>query len=52
MAWTLASELPQLPLADALALLLLARDADPERYGPGCGALALATLCRRRPRNR
>jgi hypothetical protein len=32
VAWTLASELPQLPLADALALLLLARDADPERY--------------------
>ena len=31
-AWTLAAELPQLPLADALALLLLARDADPERY--------------------
>jgi hypothetical protein len=32
VAWTLASELPQMPLADALALLLLARDADPRRY--------------------
>jgi hypothetical protein len=32
MPWTLASELPQVPLADALALLLLARDVEPARY--------------------
>ncbi len=50
-AWTLAAELPQMPLADALALLLLARDADPERYAR-CGALALTTLRRRRPPTR
>ena len=32
MAWTLATELPRLTLADGLALLLLARDCDPSRY--------------------
>jgi hypothetical protein len=32
LGWTLASELPQVPLADALALLLLARDLEPARY--------------------
>ena len=33
-AWMLALELPP-PLVDALALLLLARDADPERFVRG-----------------
>jgi hypothetical protein len=32
LAWALASELRQVPLADALALLLLARDLEPARY--------------------
>jgi hypothetical protein len=31
-AWTLASELPRVPLADALALLLLALDQQPWRF--------------------
>jgi hypothetical protein len=31
-AWTLASELPAVPLADALELLLLARDLEPARF--------------------
>jgi hypothetical protein len=34
-AWMLALELPPLPLVDALALLLLARDADPDRFVRG-----------------
>jgi hypothetical protein len=34
-AWMLAYELPPLPLVDALALLLLARDADPGRFVRG-----------------
>jgi hypothetical protein len=29
LAWTLAAELPKLPLADGLELLLLARDLEP-----------------------
>jgi hypothetical protein len=32
LAWTLASELPEIPLADALELLLLARDFEPARF--------------------
>jgi hypothetical protein len=35
MAWGLAAELPQVPLADALELLLLARDLEPARYDRG-----------------
>lgn len=32
LAWTLAADLPRVPLADALALLLLARDQQPWRF--------------------
>ena len=32
LAWTLAAELPKVPLADALALLLLALDRQPWRF--------------------
>jgi hypothetical protein len=32
LAWTMAAELPKVQLADALALLLLARDLEPARY--------------------
>jgi hypothetical protein len=32
LAWTMASELPSVQLADALALLLLARDLEPARF--------------------
>jgi hypothetical protein len=32
LAWTLAAELPKVPLADALALLLLALDQQPWRF--------------------
>jgi hypothetical protein len=32
LAWTLPSELPKVPLADALELLLLARDLEPARF--------------------
>ena len=32
LAWTLAADLPKVPLADALALLLLARDQQPWRF--------------------
>jgi hypothetical protein len=32
LAWTMASELPKVQLADALALLLLARDLEPARF--------------------
>jgi hypothetical protein len=32
MAWGLAAELPNVPLADALELLLLARDLEPARF--------------------
>jgi hypothetical protein len=32
LAWTLAAELPKVPLADALSLLLLARDQQPWRF--------------------
>ena len=35
LAWTMAGELPPLPLSDGLALLLLARDADPARFNRG-----------------
>jgi hypothetical protein len=34
-AWTLAAELPKLPLGDGLALLLLARDVEPARFDRG-----------------
>jgi hypothetical protein len=34
-AWGLAAELPQVPLADALELLLLARDLEPARFDRG-----------------
>ena len=34
-AWTLAAELPNVPLADALELLLLARDLEPARFDRG-----------------
>jgi hypothetical protein len=32
LAWTLAAELPKVPLADALSLLLLALDEQPWRF--------------------
>jgi hypothetical protein len=32
LAWTMAAELPKVTLADALALLLLARDVEPARF--------------------
>ena len=32
LAWTMAAELPKVQLADALALLLLARDLEPARF--------------------
>jgi hypothetical protein len=32
LAWTMAAELPKVPLADALALLLLALDEQPWRF--------------------
>jgi hypothetical protein len=32
LAWTLAAELPKVPLADALSLLLLALDRQPWRF--------------------
>jgi hypothetical protein len=32
LAWTLAAELPKVPLADGLELLLLARDFEPARF--------------------
>jgi hypothetical protein len=35
LAWTLAAELPKVSLADALALLLLARDVEPARFDRG-----------------
>jgi hypothetical protein len=50
-AWGLAGELPQVPLADALELLLLARDLEPARFDRGvprwharlCGERRLST---------
>jgi hypothetical protein len=32
LAWTMAAELPRVPLADGLELLLLARDLEPARF--------------------
>jgi hypothetical protein len=32
LAWTLAAELPKVPLADGLELLLLANDVEPARF--------------------
>jgi hypothetical protein len=32
LAWSLAADLPKVPLADALSLLLLARDQQPWRF--------------------
>jgi hypothetical protein len=32
LAWTMAAELPKLPLADGLELLLLARELEPARF--------------------
>lgn len=32
LAWTMGAELPKVQLADALALLLLARDLEPARF--------------------
>jgi hypothetical protein len=32
LAWTTAAELPKVPLADGLELLLLARDLEPARF--------------------
>ena len=32
LAWTMAAELPKVPLADGLQLLLLARDVEPARF--------------------
>jgi hypothetical protein len=32
LAWTMAAELPKVPLADGLELLLLARDVEPARF--------------------
>ena len=32
LAWTMASELPKVPLADGLELLLLAHDVEPSRF--------------------
>jgi HPt (histidine-containing phosphotransfer) domain-containing protein len=34
LAWTMAAELPKVPLADALSLLLLALDQQPWRFEP------------------
>jgi hypothetical protein len=34
-AWALAADLPKVPLADALELLLLARDLEPARFDRG-----------------
>jgi hypothetical protein len=35
LAWHLAAELPKVPLADGLELLLLARDVEPARFDRG-----------------
>jgi hypothetical protein len=35
LAWTIAAELPKVPLADGLELLLLARDLEPTRFDRG-----------------
>jgi hypothetical protein len=35
LAWTMAAELPKVPLADVLELLLLARDLEPARFDRG-----------------
>jgi hypothetical protein len=35
LAWTMAAELPKVPLADGLELLLLARDLEPTRFDRG-----------------
>ncbi len=35
LAWTMAAELPKVPLADGLELLLLARDLEPARFDRG-----------------
>jgi len=32
LAWTMAAELPKVPLADGLELLLLANDVEPARF--------------------
>jgi hypothetical protein len=32
LAWTMAAELPKVPLADGLELLLLAHDVEPARF--------------------
>jgi hypothetical protein len=38
LAWTMAAELPKLPLADGLELLRLARDLGPARFVGPCRA--------------
>jgi hypothetical protein len=47
LAWTMAAELPTLQLADALALLLLARDLEPARFDRAA-ARWYARLCTER----
>jgi hypothetical protein len=46
LAWTTAAELPKVPLADALSLLLLALDQQPLAVRESGAALARAALCR------
>jgi hypothetical protein len=48
VAWGLAGELPQVQLADGLALLLLARDVEPARFDRGVPRWH-ARLCTERP---
>jgi hypothetical protein len=48
LAWTMAAELPRVPLADALHLLLLARDVEPARFDRAAPRWH-ARLCNERP---
>jgi hypothetical protein len=47
-AWAAAAGLPQLTLADALALCLLVRDREPQRYGP-LAVRWLSRFCKEQP---
>jgi hypothetical protein len=44
LAWKTASELPKVQLADAPALLLLARDLEPARFDRAAPPLARETV--------
>jgi hypothetical protein len=46
LAWTMAAELPKVPLADALSLLLLALDQQPVAVRESSTALAGSALRR------